>query len=100
MKKNPKQIIIITGGLLFVTIVTIICTAKITLNTNIGSSKYETGNSSSQILANSIKYGITLGGIEGTYKGIDTSDATATANDIDEGYTAYVNGIKITGTNK
>lgn len=38
--------------------------------------------------------GVSILGITGTY----TSDATATAAQISAGYTAYVNGVKITGT--
>lgn len=45
-----------------------------------------------------LKAGVTCLGVVGTMQpGIDTSDATATASDISNGKTAYVNGEKITG---
>lgn len=49
------------------------------------------------LTAGKIKSGETILGITGSYSGIDTSDATATANDIILDQTAYVNGSKITG---
>jgi hypothetical protein len=45
-------------------------------------------------IAAKVKVGSSLLGVSGTY----TSDATATADRILKGYTAYVNGTKITGT--
>ena len=46
-----------------------------------------------------LKKGVTCLGVEGTLEGgIDTSDATATAEDISLNKTAYANGQKITGT--
>ena len=44
-----------------------------------------------------IKEGITLGGVTGSLVDLDTSDATATAEDILWGKTAYVKGQKVTG---
>ena len=55
----------------------------------------------SNIVADNIKKDVSILGVTGTYapeKEIDTSDATATANQILESATAYVNGQKITGT--
>src|SRR5699024_10499553 len=68
---------------------------------NILNGKYNSSNGSSSngnLLPEYIKEGITLGGVTGTLEVLDTSDATATADDILYGKTAYVDGKKITGT--
>lgn len=44
-----------------------------------------------------IRKNVTVLGVTGQLEGIDTSDATATANDIVYDKTAYVNGTKLTG---
>lgn len=52
------------------------------------------------IIPNNIKKGITILGVEGVIEGgINTDDATATAEDIVKGKTAYANGKKLIGTN-
>lgn len=51
------------------------------------------------IVAGNIKDGVTILGVTGTLEeGVDTSDATAVANEIEKNKTAYVNGVKITGS--
>lgn len=54
----------------------------------------------SDFVESNIKAGVTIFGVTGNYSGsgTDTSDATATAGDIRTGKTAYVQGVKITGS--
>ena len=53
-----------------------------------------------KIIPENIKAGVKIFDIEGAAPpaDLDTTDATATAEDIAEGMTAYVNNEKITGT--
>lgn len=60
-----------------------------------------TSNIDENIKAENIKSGVEILGVTGTLElgtGVDTSDATATTDDIVSPKTAYVNGEKITGT--
>ena len=103
MKKlNKKQRLIVFVAILVVTVIMaiIITTNIISSNKQIASGDYKvtTANAGSTLVANYIKEGITIGGITGTLKDLDTSDATATPEDILWGKTAYVKGEKITGT--
>ena len=60
---------------------------------------YNTIASTIGLTASDIKKDVTILGVTGTYEGIiDTSDATATSEDIFEGQTAYADGEKLTGT--
>lgn len=73
-----------------------------TSNQTIASGTYLTGTQTiagdADLIAGNIKSGVNIFGVTGTYSGLDTSDATASASDINSGTTAYANGQKITGT--
>lgn len=97
IKINKAKIIAMTIILLI--LIGIICGKIIKKNNSVVQFQYQAGtDADSEIIANYIKEGITIGGITGKLKVLDTSDATATPEDITKGKTAYVNGVKITGT--
>ena len=102
MKKTNKKnkIIILTAIALIIVIIGILIGTN-AIKVNILTGKFNSannGSSNGNLLPEYIKAGITLGGVTGTLEDLDTSDATATAEDIALGKTAYVNGVKITGT--
>lgn len=49
------------------------------------------------LVADNIKNGVSIFGVQGTLTSLDTNDATATEGQILSGKTAYVNGEKVTG---
>ena len=101
MKKNKKKKLIvgIVSIILLIAIVSTVVIHNINTNNQLKENQYLQGeNANSSLIANNIKKGITIGGITGTLESLDTSDANARPEDILEGKTAYVNGIKITGT--
>ena len=101
MKKiYKKQKVTIIVFSIIAIILVIVFTGCVINNNKINKEKYfdNTGNASSNLVARYIKKGITIGGITGTLEILDTSDATATAEEITWRKTAYVKGKKITGT--
>ena len=100
ISKKQKLIIIISTVLLLIILAIILTSSIMSKSSNLASGGYfaTTANASSKLVASYIKKGITIGGITGTLEVLDTSDATATPEDISWGKTGYVNGIKVTGT--
>ena len=97
MKKNKKIIIFVSLIVLLILIISFVV-MRVT-NVGIFSSDAKGANANSEAInANDIKKGITIAGVTGMLEDLDTSDATATPEDILKGKTAYVNGQKITGT--
>jgi len=73
-----------------------------TSDQTISAGTYLTGNQvisgDSDLVAGNIKSGVQIFGVTGSYTGLDTSDATATAGDIISGLTAYADGRKLEGS--
>lgn len=101
MKKiNKKQKLMVLISLFTIVVIIGLVIGINAIKANIINEKYNSSNgslSNGNLLPEYIKEGITLGGVTGTLEVLDTSDATATPEDILYGKTAYVDGKKITG---
>ena len=106
MKKLIKKQKLVGGIaiLLVAVILAIVITTNIISNNNQIASQEDylatTANADSNLIANYIKEGITIGGVTGKLESLNTFDATATAEDIAEGKVAYARGERIVGTYK
>ena len=100
LSKKQKLIGFIAILIVAIIIAIVITTSIIKNNNQVASEGYSatTANAGSSLISNYILNGITIGGITGKMYVLDTSDATATPEDILWGETAYVDGKKITGT--
>lgn len=94
MKKTNKKLKII--GLIAIILIAILVAIVITINVISNNRRIEnesywgtTANANSNLVANYIKKGITVGGITGTLETIDVSDATAKTEDVLDGETFY-----------
>ena len=92
MKKlsSKQELIVCIAIILVAVIITIVITTNIIKNNKVANEGYAatTANANSNLVANYIKKGITIGGITGTLESLDTSDATASPEDIALGKTA------------
>ena len=102
LSKRQKLISFISILLVTVVIAIVITTSIIRNNNQVASEGYlaTTANAGSSLISNYILNGITIGGITGKMDVLNTSDATATAEDIAYGKVAYVRGERIVGTYK
>ena len=102
LSKKQKLIGFIAILLVAIILAIVITTNVISNNNQVTSEGYlaTTANAGSALVASYIKNGITIGGITGTLEVLDTSDATAKAEDIAEGKVAYARGERIVGTYK
>ena len=100
LSKKQKLICFIAIMIIAVILAIIITTNIIRNNNTVADESYlaTIANAGSSLIASYIKKGITIGGITGTLETLDTSDATAYAEDIAYGKVAYARGERIVGT--
>ena len=98
--RKRKIFVFVTFTLIVVILIYVIYKNLIIKNTQLINEEYmsEVTNKNINDIASYIKEGITIGGITGTFKLLDTSDANVKPNDVTKGKTVYADGVKITGT--